>query len=246
MVIRFLQGTRGAGIIKGIGVVIVVLLLLLRALGEASDSFDRLKFISTQMAGLIAILLIVVFQPELRHAMVRLGQTRFFGRRSPHVIRLADSINEAVQFLSKNQFGALIVIERGVQLGGLAESGVPIDAELSPRLLQSIFWPNSPLHDLAVVIRENRILASSVQLPLAESGAITAMLGSRHRAAIGISMESDCLVVVVSEESGNARLAEHGELTDPIPLPEFHATLLDRLHAPLAQAEDAAISEESE
>jgi diadenylate cyclase len=233
LIVRFLQGTRGAGVVKGFAVMIVVLTLSIRLLGETSDAFGRIKFISNQMLGLLAIFLIVVFQPELRQAMIRLGQTRFFSRRNPQVVKLADSVTEAVEFLAKNQFGALIVIERSVRLGGLIEGGVQIDGLVTPRLLQTIFWPNSPLHDLAVVIRENRIVASNVQLPLAETGAVAMRLGSRHRAAVGVTIESDAIVVVVSEETGKTRLAEYGSLSPPIPLEDFKAKLLERLHAPV-------------
>lgn len=237
LIFRFLQGTRGAGVIKGFAVVIVTMTLSIRLLGEASDAFGRVKFISNQILGLLAIFLIVVFQPELRQAMIRLGQTRFFGKRNPRVMKLADAITEAVEFLSKNQFGALIVIERDVRLGGLVEGGVQLDAVISPRLLQTIFWPNSPLHDLAVVIRGDRVIASSVQLPLAETGEVAMRLGSRHRAAVGVTIESDALVVVVSEETGKARLAEFGALSAPIPLDEFKQKLLERLHAPVVVEE---------
>ena len=246
LIIRFLQGTRGAGVIKGFAVMIVLLTLFIRLLGESSDAFGRIKCISNQMLGLLAILLIVVFQPELRQAMVRLGQTRFLGRRNPRVVKIADAVTEAVEFLSKNSFGALIVIERGGRLGGLAEGGVQMDALLTPRLLQAIFWPNSPLHDLAVVIRGDRIVASSVQLPLAETGALPAQLGSRHRAAVGVTTESDCLVVVVSEETGSARLAEYGALSQPIALDEFRNALLERLHAPIVTKEETDTTTEAE
>ncbi|MCH2145703.1 MAG: diadenylate cyclase [Phycisphaerales bacterium] len=245
LIVRFLQGTRGAGVVKGFAVMIVLLTLSIRLLGETSDAFGRIKFISNQMLGLLAIFLIVVFQPELRQAMIRLGQTRFFGRRNPQVVKLADSITEAVEFLSKNQFGALIVIERSVRLGGLVEGGVQIDGYVTPRLLQTIFWPNSPLHDLAVVIRGDRIMASNVQLPLAETGAVAMRLGSRHRAAVGVTIESDALVVVVSEETGKTRLAEYGTLSPPIPLEEFKSKLLERLHAPVTNDEPLLDEEES-
>ena len=229
LVFRFLQGTRGAGVIKGFAVVIIVLVLVFRLLGESSDAFGRIKYISNQVLGLLAILLIVVFQPELRQAMIRVGATRFLGRRNPRVARLADAVTEAVEFLSKNSFGALIVIERSGRLGGLTENGVQMDALVTPRLLETIFWPNSPLHDLAVVIRGDRVVAASVQLPLAETGAVPAQLGSRHRAAAGVTTESDCLVIIVSEETGNCRLAEYGMLSAPIEKTEFKARLMERL-----------------
>ncbi len=229
MVFRFLQGTRGAGVIKGFAVVIVLLVLGFQLIGESSSVLGRIKYISNQLLSLLAVLLVVVFQPELRQAMIRLGNTRILGRRNPRVTRVADSVTDAVEFLSKNSFGAIMVIERSGRLGGLTENGVQLDALITPRLLETIFWPNSPLHDLAVVIRGDRVVAASVQLPLAETGAITNQLGSRHRAAVGISTESDCLVVIVSEERGEARLSEYGTLTQPIPMPEFKAALLERL-----------------
>ena len=229
LVFRFLQGTRGAGVIKGFAVVIIVLVLVFRLLGESSDAFGRIKYISNQVLGLLAILLIVVFQPELRQAMIRVGATRFLGRRNPRVARLADAVTEAVEFLSKNSFGALIVIERSGRLGGLTENGVQMDALVTPRLLETIFWPNSPLHDLAVVIRGDRVVAASVQLPLAETGAVPAQLGSRHRAAAGVTTESDCLVIIVSEETGNCRLCEYGVLSAPVEKTEFKARLMERL-----------------
>ena len=229
MVFRFLQGTRGAGVIKGFAVVIVLLVLGFQLIGESSSVLGRIKYISNQLLSLLAVLLVVVFQPELRQAMIRLGNTRILGRRNPRVTRVADAVTDAVEFLSKNSFGAIMVIERSGRLGGLTENGVQLDALITPRLLETIFWPNSPLHDLAVVIRGDRVVAASVQLPLAETGAITNQLGSRHRAAVGISTESDCLVVIVSEERGEARLSEYGTLTQPIPMPEFKAALLERL-----------------
>ena len=229
MVFRFLQGTRGAGVIKGFAVVIVLLVLGFQLIGESSSVLGRIKYISNQLLSLLAILLVVVFQPELRQAMIRLGNTRILGRRNPRVTRVADSVTDAVEFLSKNSFGAIMVIERSGRLGGLTENGVQLDALITSRLLETIFWPNSPLHDLAVVIRGDRVVAASVQLPLAETGAVANQLGSRHRAAVGISTESDCLVVIVSEERGEARLSEYGTLSPPIPMSEFKAALLERL-----------------
>ena len=243
MVFRFLQGTRGAGVIKGFAVVIVLLVLGFQLIGESSSVLGRIKYISNQLLSLLAALLVVVFQPELRQAMTRLGTTRILGRRNPRVTRVADSVTDAVKFLSKNSFGAIMVIERSGRLGGLTENGVQLDALITPRLLETIFWPNSPLHDLAVVIRGDRVVAASVQLPLAETGAITSQLGSRHRAAVGISTESDCLVVIVSEERGEARLSEYGSLTQPIPMAEFKAVLLERLQVTPNPAPEATSGE---
>lgn len=228
LVFRFLRGTRGAGVIKGFAVLLVVLTLMIRIFG---DAFDRLDFIYKQFLGLLAIVLIVVFQPELRQAMIRLGQTRWLGGQREDLTLVIQSVSEAVEFLSKSQFGAIIAIERTVKLGGLVEGGQALDAQVSKRLLESIFWPNSPLHDLGVVIRGERIVAAGVQFPLVESENMPQHFGSRHRAALGLSMETDAVVVVVSEENGAISIAERGEIEYDIPRERFAHVLAARLNA---------------
>ena len=186
LVFRFLRGTRGAGVIKGFFIILVVLTLLIRVLGQGSVAFAQLNFIYDRFLGVIAILLVVVFQPELRQAMIRLGRTRLMrGTQRREISHVIDSIVKAVQVLSKSQFGALIAIERNVGLRGIEATGERLDAMLSSRLLESVFWPNNPLHDLGVIIRGDRIVAANVQFPLAEEGVVEHNLGSRHRAALG-------------------------------------------------------------
>lgn len=231
LVFRFLRGTRGAGVIKGFAVLLVVLTLMIRVIGQATDAFGQLNFLYERFLGLLAIVLIVVFQPELRQAMVRLGQTRLFRSSRTEKSLVVGAVSEAVEFLSKSQFGAIIAIERSVKLGGLVERGQHIDAQLSKQLLESIFWPNSPLHDLGVVVRGDRILAAGVQFPLIESDAIPNHFGSRHRAALGLSSETDCVVVVVSEENGAISIAEHGKIEYDIPRERFAHELASRLDA---------------
>jgi diadenylate cyclase len=162
---------------------------------------------------------------------MRLGQARLLraGRRDDHEARI-DALTEAVTFLSRSRFGAIIAIERNIRLGSLIEGGQPLDAKLNPSLLESIFWPNSPLHDLGVVIRGERVLAAGVQFPLAEEGTLPTKYGSRHRAAVGLSAESDCLVVVVSEETGTISLADGGHLESPIAIDLLAETLRRSLH----------------
>jgi diadenylate cyclase len=227
--VRFLQGTRGAGIVKGFAVLLAAFVLL-QLLGLGTERFARLNFIIDYFVGLVAILLIVIFQPELRQATMRLGQARLLraGRRDEHEARI-DAIAEAVSFLSRSRFGAIIAIERNIRLGSLIEGGQPLDAKLNPSLLESIFWPNSPLHDLGVVIRGERVLAAGVQFPLAEEGTLPTRYGSRHRAAVGLSAESDCLVVVVSEENGTISLADGGNLESPIAVERLAEALRRRL-----------------
>ncbi len=224
LVMRFLEGTRGTGVLRGFAVLAIVVAVGVRVGTEAVGGvFERVRFIFEQLFGLLAIVLIVVFQPELRQGMVRLSE--IFSRSKRRTSALVDEIDAAVQFLSKNQFGALLVFERDIALTTFTEGGVHIDAVISARLIESIFYPNSPLHDLAVVIRGDRVVAANVQLPLADVGVVSAELGSRHRAAVGVSVETDCIVVVVSEERGTIRLAQRGTLTPPIPRDQFPARL---------------------
>ncbi len=232
LVFRFLKGTRGAGIVKGFAVLVVVVTLLIKVFGVYTDTLGRLNFIYDRFLGFAAILLVVVFQPELRQFMIRLGHARFFRQSSTQVNRVVDAVSEAVELLSKSQFGALIAIERSIGLSGLFEGGERMDAEVSGRLLGSIFWPNSPLHDLGVVIRGNRILAANVQFPLAEEGSVPQHHGSRHRAAVGVTLESDCIAVVVSEETGSIALVEQGVVEGNVPLARFRELLQARLEGP--------------
>lgn len=248
LIFRFLRGTRGAGVVKGFLVLIVLLTLFIRVIGEGTDAFRQLNFIYDRFLGLLTILLIVVFQPELRQAMIRLGHTRLFGGSHHHVSNVVLSIDEAVRFLCKSQIGAIIAIERTNKLGGLVEGGQELDATVSARLLESIFWPNSPLHDLGVVIRENRIVAAGVQFPLVEEGLLPSKYGSRHRAGVGLTMETDAIVVIVSEESGTVSISERGKIEADIPLDVFIDELARRLETtkPPAEPEATAVAESNE
>lgn len=233
LVFRFLRGTRGAGVVKGLVFLFIILTLTIRVLGQDADAFRQLNFIYDRFLGILTILLIVVFQPELRQAMIRLGHTKIFRGSQGNVDTIVQATDEAVNFLCKNQFGALIAIERSVKLGGLVEGGQEIDAKVSARLLESIFWPNSPLHDLGVVIRGDRIVAAGVQFPLAEEGMLPPNFGSRHRAGLGLTLETDCIVVIVSEETGSVSIAERSKISPGIPRENFARELSRRLEAPL-------------
>ncbi len=236
MVIRFLRNTRGAGAIKGFALVVGLVALGVRVLGNVgggSDSFGRLRFLADQLLVLLVIALVVVFQPEIRQAMSRLGQTRLFGRGRGQASTLAEEIADAVDFLSRSRFGALIVVEKTVPLGNLTEGGTELDAKVSASLLQSIFWPNNPLHDLAAVIRGGRVWCAGMQLPLAEEGSVPAHLGARHRAGLGATVDTDCVVVIVSEETGSIRIAYRGSLSGPIARDAVKDKLLALLEAEL-------------
>lgn len=210
-VVRFLRGTRGARMLRGVVVVLIALYLIVR-LFLSQYGFDRIVFLYRQFLIFAGLATVVVFQPELRRALMRLGETRLFRGWSTQIIEEIDALVEAATFLSRRKIGALIAIEREVGLGGIAESGTKLNADLTAQLLENIFWPNSPLHDLGVVISQGKITYAGVQFPLAESGDLERELGSRHRAAVGLSQESDAVVLVVSEETGDVSIAERGQL----------------------------------
>lgn len=210
-VVRFLRGTRGARMLKGVAFVLIALYLLVRLLG-ARFELDRIEFLYRQFLIFAGLATVVVFQPELRRALMRLGETRLFRGWSAQINEEIDALVEAATFLSRRKIGALIAIEREVGLGGIAESGTRLNADMSAQLIENVFWPNSPLHDLGMIISQGKITYAGVQFPLAESGDLERELGSRHRAAVGLSQESDAVVLVVSEETGDVSIAERGQL----------------------------------
>ena len=210
--IKVVRGSRAGQLLKGIVLVIVATwvsgLLNLRIL----------NWILTGIMNFGVIAIIVIFQPELRRGLEQLGTnkiTQFFGIDKDLATKTKEDIYKiviAATELSKTKTGALIVIERDIKIQDIISTGVPMNAEVSPQLLVNIFEPKTPLHDGAVVISGNKIAAAACVLPLADDNDIAKELGTRHRAAIGISKESDCLVVVVSEETGKMSVAKNGTL----------------------------------
>ena len=224
VVLRFLRGTRGARAIKGVAVILFVAAVLIQALGR-EEQFERLRLLYNNFLALVSLVLVVVFQPELRRALVRLGEARLFRQGGLRRERVVRELIDAVRYLSRNKIGALVAIERQVGLRGIVEVGTSLDAEVSKELLNTIFWPGSALHDMGVVIRGDRVAAAGVQFPLAEGSDIPQELGSRHRAAIGLSQEADALILVVSEETGTISVAERGELHRGLSIDDLRTVL---------------------
>ncbi|MBC8201298.1 MAG: DNA integrity scanning protein DisA nucleotide-binding domain protein [Planctomycetes bacterium] len=212
---RFLQGTRGGGVIRGLFILLLPLWLL-QMLPARLAEFDRLDFFADQFLTGLFLLLIIIFQPELRQAAVRVSQSGLFAsfrKMSTVGGTTISAIAEASVFLGRNQFGGLIAIERENSTSDHVIGGQSIEAAVSSPLLQSIFWPNNPLHDLGLIINGDRITKASVQFPLADESAMLSQdLGSRHRAGVGLSMRCDALVIIISEETGRVSFADHGEL----------------------------------
>jgi diadenylate cyclase len=208
-----IRGTRAVQLLRGITIVLILAFAV-----EATLQLRTLQWLLSNVVRPALIVAIpVLFQPELRRALERLGRTEVFTRRpfSANQNELANAIDVIVRAtaqLSKQQTGALIVIERTIGLQEYADRGVTLDARLSVPLLLNIFFVNSPLHDLAVIIRGNRTLAANVVLPLSENIVGTPRYGSRHRAALGISEVTDAIAIVVSEETGNISVAVNGRM----------------------------------
>ena len=222
-----LHGTRGTRLLRGLLVMFIVATLVVRVLAD-QFGWTRLELLYRAFVVGMAFIALVAFQPELRRALLRAGDVNFLRRRTPREILIA-ALVESSGYLSKNRYGALIAIQRDVGLINWTENGTPMNAEVSGNLLKTIFFPNSALHDLGVIIRGNKVLAAGCQFPVAESGEIDPSLGSRHRAAVGLSTESDALILIVSEETGTLSLADGGKLTRFLSLDDLEQELETRL-----------------
>lgn len=218
-ILYFLRITKGFQIFKGLGLLAIFWLVAeLLGLSTLSWVFEKLWTV-----GLFS--LVVIFQPEIRKALSRLGQKTGVPVIKPVGERVVDRVVRASSFLSERQIGGLIVIERSQSVDGVVEGCVLIDSLVSVELLITIFNPLSPLHDGAVVIRGDRVVYASCILPLSKSYKLPKKYGTRHRAALGISEETDALCVVVSEETGEISLAVDGKLQRNLD-PEMLRTLL--------------------
>ena len=210
--IKMIKSSRVWQLVKGIALLVALTLV------SGWLHLDILHYLLTSIMTYGVIVMIVIFQPELRRGLEQLGSnklTKFFGIDKDIITKTKEDMYKiviATQELAKTKTGGLIVIEREIKLSDIAESGVEINAEVSPQLLVNLFVPNTPLHDGAVIISNNRITAAACILPLANDKEIAKELGTRHRAAIGISKETDAIAVVVSEETGKVSVAKDGTL----------------------------------
>lgn len=230
-IVSFLRGTRGARLLKGIVVLLIALYVVVTLVGERPLGLVRIKFLYEKLLVVVSFVIVVVFQPELRRGLMRLGEASIFQRFTSPIHDEIDAIVECAAYLSRRKFGGLIAIERDVPLGGLAENATRLNAEVSASLLNTIFFPNTPLHDLGVIISQGRVMWANVQFPMAEVGDVDQGLGARHRAAVGLSQDTDAVIVVISEQTGDVSIAERGALTRRISLDR----LRDALKAAMAK-----------
>ncbi len=216
-IMAWVRRTRAWVLFKGLIFLLVFLLI------AAIFQMTTILFISTRLVNVGLIALIILFQPELRNALEHLGRKNVFtsvfsldkltDSRQEEIEKISAKIASACMDMSENLTGALIVIEKDVPLDTYIKTGIVIDAEISSQLIKNIFEKNTPLHDGAVIVRDDRITAATCYLPLSDNKSINKDYGTRHRAAIGISEVSDSLTVIVSEETGNISIARDGILS---------------------------------
>ncbi|TXL63638.1 TIGR00159 family protein [Cerasibacillus terrae] len=233
--IMLIRGTKAIQLLKGIVVVIIVRLI--------SMFFDlqTIQWLTKQALEWGFLVIIILFQPELRRALEQLGRGNIFVRSSKSeeeiLDTIIDDIGKACSYMAKRRIGALITIERETGIGEYTETGIPINGNLTHQLLTNIFTPNTPLHDGAVIIKNEKIIAAACYLPLSESPLISKELGTRHRAAMGISEVTDALTIVVSEETGQISTTKNGELNRELDEEQLKIILRDNLFLNLKSPE---------
>ena len=229
-VLMFTKDSRAGQVVNGI-----LILLFLTKLSEIFK-LHSLSWIFKNLLTVGPIAMLAIFQPELRAGLEQIGRSKLnpltkSGTLNENVLRKnIDEIADAMYSLSKDKIGALIIMERQTKLGEIIRTGTSLNADISSQLLMNIFSPNTPLHDGAVVIRENTIKSASCFLPLTERTDLSKSLGTRHRAGIGVSETSDCISIMVSEETGQVSIAMNGNLIRGIKELDFKNTLFNELY----------------
>jgi diadenylate cyclase len=224
--IRFLRGTRGAPVVTGFLVVFLTSLLFTRLL-----RLEVLQWILGAFSAILAVAVLVLFQPELRRMLAELGNLPLFATASEQRENI-EVIIQTVERLADVRIGALVAIEQSIQLQEAVESGIPVDCEATPEMLETIFFPNNAIHDGGVIIKGDRIAYAACIFPLTQRQDLNKSLCTRHRAAIGLSEETDAAIVVVSEETGAISYAYKGHLTRGVTLEELRAFLTSVLVEP--------------
>ncbi len=234
-VLYFLRGSRGVYVLTGVIVALIGLSLLAEWL-----NFEVIGRLISESGVVLAVAIVVIFQPELRRAFARLGSYTFLrGKRRREII---SEVVAAAMDMSRRKCGALIVLERRIGMRALEEDAVRLDIKVNALVLESIFYPNSPLHDGAVIIRDNRIVAARVILPLTRNGEmLSKRLGTRHRAALGVSEETDAVVVVVSEETGIISICAGGILKRDLPPEQLENYLSELMSQSRTESSDLPV-----
>ncbi len=223
-ILKIMQGTRGAGILRGMAftlvIITIVILFIIKKLELHTVNWFFIEFLPV-----LIIPVIILFQPEFRRALIKLGHSPFFRMFVKSEIQVAKEILTAVTALSENKIGGLITIEREDGLGNYIEGGIKVNSNISSDLISTIFWPGTPLHDGAVIIQELKIAAAGCLFPLTENENIPKSCGTRHRAGIGITEDTDAISIIISEETGLVSLAAGGDLKEDVTQDELRRVL---------------------
>ncbi len=222
--IQFFRGTRGAQVLTGLVVVLLLLTLLTRIV-----RMEVLFWLLQRFSVYLAVALVIIFQPEIRRALAEVGKSPVFGITADER-SLVEAVVQAAMLLSERKIGALIAIERQIGTRAVQETGKPLDARVTPELLATIFHPHTPLHDGGVIIRDQRVVAAGCVFPLTQQAEAVRTLGTRHRAALGLTEETDAIVVVVSEETGTVSVALNGRLSRGLDEDRLRRMLTSVLH----------------
>ena len=217
---RAFRATRGAQILVGLGAILVVLTLV-----STLFKFEVIQWLITRAAAILAFALIVIFQPELRNGLARLGSNRLFSFSNKRRLAFVERFADAVINLSKKRIGALFAIQRGISLKDYLDSGVVLDAQFSPELAMTVFHPKAPLHDGGMIIADDRVAGAACVFPVTERQMQDRSTGLRHRAAIGLTERTDAVAVAVSEETGGISICENGVLHKNLTEKQFREKL---------------------
>lgn len=231
LVYRFLANTRAIQLLKGVMVIIAVAILakFLR--------FDTLDWLITNIASSVVIAVIILFQPELRRLITQFGQRSWIATDAGKEPFHLDELVNALVSMSDERVGSLIVIERNTGLRSYAETGVTVNADISEEIIRTIFYPMTPLHDGAIIIQEGRITAAACYLPLSDSKQLKKQHGARHRAALGMAEETDALVLLTSEETGNIAIMVNGRMFSKIKVADLKNMILFFMNPKTAREE---------
>src|SRR5699024_9723926 len=222
--VKIVKGTRAVQLLKGIGIILLIKVI------SFFFKLQTTEYVVDFVINWSALALIIIFQPELRRGLEHLGRGSLFNRKKKNPsVDLIQALTKAIQYMSKRRIGALISIEMETGLEEFVDTGIRLDALVTSELLINIFIPNTPLHDGAVIIQNYEVSSASSYLPLSESPAIPKKLGTRHRAAIGLSEVTDAITVVVSEETGDISIARSGNLITEMTKEEFEQYLTREL-----------------
>lgn len=229
--IILIRGTKAIQLLKGVTIILVIRIV------SGWVGLNTVSWLMNQVITYGVIAIIIIFQPEVRRGLEHLGRSSFFTKntvKNKHQETFLQAMDKAIQYMSKRRIGALITIERGTGLDEYIETGIPLDADITGELLINIFIPNTPLHDGAVIIKDDKIAVACAYLPLSESDSLSKEFGTRHRAALGISEVSDAITVIVSEETGEVSISDNGKIHTQLNQEEY----LERLSESLGSEAD--------